>query len=105
MWKWGVMERIGQRDEQIKGRMRKKQGCRVIRVKIMKHPQKAVKMETLPLCLSKMGPPVVPNAVSLPLPTAINIGGSGLWMINYCSELFSKFKNLLLNHSSLKKKY
>lgn len=67
-------------------------------------PQKAVKMETLPLCLSKMGPPVVPNAVSLPLPTATNIGGSGLWMINYRSELFSKFKNLLLNHSSLKKK-
>lgn len=29
-------------------------------------PQKAVKMETLPLCLSKMGPPVVPNVPSSP---------------------------------------
>lgn len=70
----------------------------------MEHPQKTVKMETLPLCLSKMGHPIVPNAVSLSRTVATDIGASVIGMINYFSELFSKSKNLLLNHNPLKEK-
>lgn len=63
-----------------------------------------VKMETLPVCLSIMGPPTVASAGSLPLTTATNTGVFMIWMTNYCSGLFSKLNNLLLGHSSLKEK-
>lgn len=53
--------------KEIEGRIREKQDCRVIRVKIMQFPHKTVKMEALPLCLSKVGPPVLPGALSPPL--------------------------------------
>lgn len=63
-----------------------------------------VEMDTLPLCLSNVGSPVAASALSLPLITATDLGALVIWLINYCSGLFSKSKNLLLSHSSLKEK-
>lgn len=51
-----------------------------------------------------MGHPLVPNAVSLSHTIATDIGASVIGMIHCFSELFSKSKNLLLNHNSLKEK-
>lgn len=66
-------------------------------------PAKRVKMDTFPLCLSKVGPSVAPSAVSLPL-TATDIGAFAICAINYSSGLFSKSRNLLLSHRPLKGK-
>lgn len=61
-------------------------------------PPKVITVDTLPLCLLKMGPPVAPSAVSRPLSSAADVSAFGMWMINCCSGLFSKLKNLLLSH-------
>lgn len=54
-----------------------------------------VKTDTLPWCLSKVGFPIAPSAVSLLFLTATHIGGPVMWAIKYGAESFSKSKIMI----------